>query len=182
MIRKCLNVAFGILRLIKEKVWNLNHLKTCGIKYYIGFGVKFTYSGNGFVDIGKRTWIDRYCHFSAANGSSVIMGYNNYFNSNIKIAAKCRITIGDNNLFGPNVVIVDHNHKFNDPNKLICQQGFNSSPINIGSNTWIGANVTICSGVSVCDRVVIGANSVVTKSISEPGVYSGVPAIKIKDL
>ena len=49
---------------------------------------------------------------------------------------------------------------------------------NIGNNVSIGSNATILP-VDICDDVVIGAGSVVKKSISEPGVYAGCPANKI---
>jgi acetyltransferase-like isoleucine patch superfamily enzyme len=49
----------------------------------------------------------------------------------------------------------------------------------IGNNVLIGSNATILP-VSICDDVVIGAGSVVTKDILEPGNYAGNPAKKIK--
>ena len=45
----------------------------------------------------------------------------------------------------------------------------------IGRNVSIGTNATIMP-VTICDRVVVGAGSVVTKSINEPGIYVGNPA------
>lgn len=45
----------------------------------------------------------------------------------------------------------------------------------IGNNVSIGSNATILP-VEICDDVVIGAGSVVTKSIEVPGVYFGNPA------
>lgn len=45
----------------------------------------------------------------------------------------------------------------------------------IGNRVSIGSNVTIMP-VEICDDVVIGAGAVVTRSISEPGVYAGNPA------
>lgn len=51
----------------------------------------------------------------------------------------------------------------------------------IGNHVSIGSNSTILP-VEICDQVVIGAGAVVTKNISEPGVYAGNPAKKIKDL
>ena len=44
-----------------------------------------------------------------------------------------------------------------------------------GDNVSIGSNSTILS-VEICDNVVIGAGSVVTKDINEPGIYAGNPA------
>ncbi|MEO7531029.1 MAG: acyltransferase [Sediminibacterium sp.] len=51
-------------------------------------------------------------------------------------------------------------------------------PTKIGDHVSIGSNVTILP-VSICDHVLIGAGAVVTKSITDPGVYAGNPARKI---
>jgi acetyltransferase-like isoleucine patch superfamily enzyme len=51
----------------------------------------------------------------------------------------------------------------------------------IGNHVSIGSNATILP-ITICDHVVIGAGSVVTKNINEPGVYAGNPAKKIKNL
>ena len=51
----------------------------------------------------------------------------------------------------------------------------------IGSNVSIGTNSTILP-VKICDNVVIGAGAVVTKDITEPGIYAGNPARKIRDI
>lgn len=52
---------------------------------------------------------------------------------------------------------------------------------NIGNHVYIGSNATILP-VNICDNVVIGAGSVVTKDITESGVYAGNPARKIRNL
>lgn len=52
---------------------------------------------------------------------------------------------------------------------------------NIGDNVSIGSNSTILP-VKIVDNVVIGAGSVVTKDILEPGVYAGNPAKKLRDI
>lgn len=49
----------------------------------------------------------------------------------------------------------------------------------IGNKVSIGSNATILP-VSICDDVVIGAGAVVTKDITEPGIYAGNPAKKIR--
>ncbi|MCG8670485.1 MAG: N-acetyltransferase, partial [Pseudomonadales bacterium] len=51
----------------------------------------------------------------------------------------------------------------------------------VGNNVSIGSNATILP-VRICDFVVIGAGAVVTKDITQPGVYAGNPAKKIKDM
>ncbi len=48
----------------------------------------------------------------------------------------------------------------------------------IGNHVSIGTNATILP-VSICDNVVIGAGSVVTKNITESGIYAGNPTKKM---
>ena len=51
----------------------------------------------------------------------------------------------------------------------------------VGNNVSIGTNATILP-VRIVDNVVIGAGSVVTKDILQPGIYAGNPAQKLRDL
>lgn len=51
----------------------------------------------------------------------------------------------------------------------------------IGNHVAVGSNATILP-VEICDNVVIGAAAVVTKNITQSGIYAGNPAKKIKDL
>ncbi|MDV5354205.1 acyltransferase [Enterobacter asburiae] len=53
--------------------------------------------------------------------------------------------------------------------------------ITIGSGVSIGSGATILA-VSICDGCVIGAGSVVTKSITVKGVYAGNPARLLRRL
>lgn len=43
--------------------------------------------------------------------------------------------------------------------------------IQIGKNVYVGSRCLICSGVSICDAVTIGAGAVISKSISQSGLY-----------
>jgi serine acetyltransferase len=49
----------------------------------------------------------------------------------------------------------------------------------LGDNVVIGANSVVLGPIDICDDVMIGALSLVNRSISEPGVYVGVPARKV---
>lgn len=51
----------------------------------------------------------------------------------------------------------------------------------IGNHVSIGSNATILP-VKICDHVVIGAGAVVTKDITEPGIYAGNPARLLRPL
>jgi acetyltransferase-like isoleucine patch superfamily enzyme len=51
----------------------------------------------------------------------------------------------------------------------------------VGNHVSIGTNATILP-VKIADKVVIGAGSVVTKDILQPGIYAGNPARKLRSL
>lgn len=51
----------------------------------------------------------------------------------------------------------------------------------IGNNVSIGSNATVLP-VTICDGAVIAAGAVVTKNITQPGIYAGNPARKLRDL
>jgi sugar O-acyltransferase (sialic acid O-acetyltransferase NeuD family) len=52
----------------------------------------------------------------------------------------------------------------------------------IGHDTFIGANTFVNNGIEIAPYCIIGAGSVVIRSITEPGVYAGNPARKIRDI
>ena len=56
------------------------------------------------------------------------------------------------------------------------------APIQVGSHVFIGVNTIVMPGVSIGSNVVIGACSLVSKPLSESGVYVGIPAKKIKSV
>jgi acetyltransferase-like isoleucine patch superfamily enzyme len=51
----------------------------------------------------------------------------------------------------------------------------------LGKHVSIGTNVTVLP-VRICDHVVVGAGAVVTKDLTEPGIYAGNPARKLRSL
>jgi acetyltransferase-like isoleucine patch superfamily enzyme len=51
----------------------------------------------------------------------------------------------------------------------------------IGSRVSIGTNATVMP-VNICNDVVIGAGAVVTRDITEPGIYAGNPAKLLRKL
>ncbi len=51
----------------------------------------------------------------------------------------------------------------------------------LGDNVVIGTNSVVLGPITICDNVTIAAMSLVNKSISEPGIYAGIPAKKLSD-
>ena len=104
--------------------------------------------------------------------SDVIIGARTKIQSHSFICSK--VTIGDDCFIGHGVMFV--NDLFLNGGPAKGNQDL-WSPTSIGSRISIGNNATILP-VTICNDVVIGAGSVVTKNINEPGVYFGNPAKK----
>ena len=114
--------------------------------------------------------------------SKLSIGKNVSINRNCILHAGGAITIGDDVLIGPNVVVYSQNHNFSKENLLIREQGYTLKAVSIGNNVWLASNTVVLPGVSICSDVVIGAQSLVSKSIDKPGVYAGNPLTFIKEL
>lgn len=106
--------------------------------------------------IGKQVFINSCCHFQDNGG----------------------IEIGDGTMLGCRVVIATLNHDINPETRINATP----KPVKIGKKVWIGANCTILPGVTIGDNSVIGAGSVVVKSIPANSVAVGNPAKVIKHL
>lgn len=87
------------------------------------------------------------------------------------------VTIGSDCFIGHGVMFI--NDLFTDGGPARGDQSKWKSTL-VGNHVSIGSNATILP-VEICDHVVIGAGSVVTKNIVEPGVYAGNPARKIRE-
>lgn len=86
------------------------------------------------------------------------------------------VTIGKDCFIGHGVMFINDNFSSGGPAGG-DQSKWRST--NIGDHVSIGSNATILP-VKICSDVVIGAGSVVTKDIKEPGIYAGNPAKMIR--
>ena len=100
------------------------------------------------------------------------------------ISARNQIHVERNTILGPSALIMDHNHEFENVNNPIGSQGMTQGgTIRIEEGCWIGFGAAIvCSqGQLVIGRnTVIGANSVVSRSIPAYSVVTGNPARIVK--
>lgn len=90
------------------------------------------------------------------------------------------VAIGNNVLIAQNIVMSGLNHGYEDINLPPSEQDVTCKQIIINDNVWIGANSVITAGVTLGKHCVIGAGSIVTKSIPEYSVAVGNPAKIIK--
>ena len=129
------------------------------IIYKLLFGKKFI--------IGKKSTFRRNFHIMIEGDGKVNIGSNVFFNNGCSLSSIKLIEIDDNTIFGENVLIYDHNHKFRKSDSSIKEQGYSLEEVKIGKNCWIGSNVVILKGVHIGDNSVIGAGCVVKDNIPE---------------
>lgn len=88
------------------------------------------------------------------------------------------VEIGDNCFISHGVVFI--NDRFSKGRPAMGDEEEWEKTI-VGNNVSIGSNATILP-VNICSNVVIGAGSVVVKSIEKQGIYAGNPARFIRDI
>ena len=126
-------------------------------------------------------------------GCNTHVGKNFLSNYNLVIMDEGPVTIGDNVMIAPNVVITTDMHPFLAEQRNVCRapNRFPSNhrgnyvyakPITIGNNVWLCASVTVCPGVTIGDNAVIGAGSVVTRDIPANVLAFGVPCRVVREI
>ncbi|MBO7326130.1 MAG: sugar O-acetyltransferase [Clostridia bacterium] len=125
-----------------------------------------------FAEIGENCYLEPPFH-SNWGGRNIHFGNNIYGNFNLTLVDDTHIYVGDNTMFGPNVIVATAGHPINAELREKSYQY--NAPVSIGRNCWIGAGALIMPGVTIGDNVVIGAGSVVTKDIPSNVVAVGNP-------
>jgi len=123
------------------------------------------------------------CILSVSNNGVLKIGQNVGISA-VAIACMYRITIGNNVMIGGGTCIYDSDyHPLNAYQRITKQNEFIvSDEVIIEDNVFIGANSTILKGVRIGSNSVVGACSVVTKSIPENEIWGGNPAKCLKRL
>lgn len=107
------------------------------------------------INLGKGTYINEGCCLWAGKRGT--------------------ITIGDNTLLGPNVMIFSSNHGIS-KNEIILTQEWNEKDVLIESDCWLGAGTIVLPGVKIGNGTVISAGAVVTKDTPPYSIVAGCPA------
>ena len=116
-------------------------------------------NGSAFIGRGLSMKPNAYI---AVVGGRVSIGNSVSIARNSILVCHDSITIGHNCAIAPNVTIYDHDHKFG-PEGI--RPGYNTAPVVIERNCWIGAGVTILRGTHIGEGSVIGAGCIVKGNI-----------------
>jgi acetyltransferase-like isoleucine patch superfamily enzyme len=135
------------------------------------------------VSLGREVWLN-IPNVSICDESAIIIEDGCGIGRHSVISAKNQIHIQRNTIFGPSVLVMDHNHAFEDVTVPIGLQPMTpGGTIRIEEGCWIGFGAAIiCSrGELVIGRgSVVGANSVVSRSVPAFSVVTGNPAKVVK--
>jgi acetyltransferase-like isoleucine patch superfamily enzyme len=86
------------------------------------------------------------------------------------------VRIGNGVRIAAHTVIVPAMHSDSAEGKALFESGITAHGIEIADNVWLGAGVAILDGVRIGRNSIIGAGSVVTKSVPANTTVAGVPA------
>ena len=142
-----------------------------------------------FAKIGNNVKID--VPFFCDYGQHIYIGNNVIININCTFVDCNKITIGNNVLIASNVQIYTATHPVNISDRLLDNWSYNNPhaffntyalPVTIEDNVWIGGGVIILPGVTIGKNSVIGAGSVVNKSIPPNSLAVGNPCKVIRKI
>lgn len=148
-------------------------------------------SRGGTLNIGNDVWLGWDASQKLGKGtillqprsreSVITIGAHTQISNNVSIGAMGKISIGTHCLIGDMTSIIDCDFHEVDPSKRGAGIG-PIEPVSIGDNVWIGGRVLILRGVSIGNNSVIGAGSIVTKSIPPNSLAVGIPAKVIRKI
>ncbi|HSP64791.1 MAG TPA: sugar O-acetyltransferase [Candidatus Deferrimicrobium sp.] len=113
-------------------------------------------------------------------GYQVHIGAGSFVNCGAVFLDVGTITLGDNVQVGPNVQFLTPTHPL-EP-QLRRTGAESAKPITVADGVWLGGGAILLPGVSVGANTVVGAGSVVTKSLPANVVAVGNPARVIRTL
>lgn len=120
--------------------------------------------------------INRPCIISTlAEGAEIIIGSNCGFSGTV-VGSAMKIVIGNNVRCGANTLITDTDWHRDDP------RTGSDSPVSICDNVWLGLGVTVLKGVTIGENTVVGAGSLVTRSLPANVIAAGSPAIVVRQI
>ncbi len=132
-----------------------------------------------FEEFGKGSFVEGDIHANWG-GYFCRVGKNVYINFNLTMVDDGPILMEDDVMIGPNVTLISGSHP-NDPElrKALWQY---TDPIVIHKNAWIGAGAILLPGVEIGENSIIGAGSVVRKSVPADCIAAGNPCRILRKL
>jgi acetyltransferase-like isoleucine patch superfamily enzyme len=145
---------------------------------YLDFSLKLTRPEN--IKIGHRCIINEDVWIASLEGpggyGSVTINDEVTISKGTIIASAFSVIIGKGATIAPRVSIYDNNHEFENLTESVMNQGLKGASVSIGDYAWLGVNAIILPGISIGKGAIVGAGSVVTKSVDDFQIVAGNPA------
>ena len=144
------------------------------------------------IDLGRNLTTGIGCRiegFPISDACEVVLkfGENVQMNDYVHITAAKSVEIGDNVLMASKIYISDCSHgsylgDSNDSSPFTSPiaRPLSVKPVKIENNVWLGEFVSVLPGVTIGQGTIVGANSVVSKSLPPNVIAVGSPAKPIK--
>lgn len=130
-----------------------------------------------FDKTGKSINIEKGVFFGKGHG--IAIGNRSGIGLNARVQGP--LTIGNNVMMGPDVLIYTKNHEVSSIEIPMIDQGETvPRPVIIEDDVWIGARAIILPGVTIGKGSIIGAGAVVTKDVLPYMIVAGVPAKAVR--
>ncbi|MBQ8894386.1 MAG: acyltransferase [Clostridia bacterium] len=147
----------------------------------IGDGVTLIARGPGGITLEKGVRLnDRVYLDTESEEGYITVGRSVYIGTGTTLFGHQGLEIGDHALLAQNITLTPYSHIFQDPHTNIIQQGGHSKKVTLGRDCYIGMGVDIMYSGDIGEGSVVGAGSVVVKSIPPYSVAVGTPAKVIK--
>lgn len=160
-------------------------LKSLGEHTYISPYV--TMQDMARISVGARTQISRGSLVQVVSSyegrtydPEIVIGDDVYLGRRCSVSCMNRISIGNQVTFGDNVYVADSNHGYELLDRSVLRQPLVGGSIAIGEGAWLGYGVVVAGTVTIGAHTVVGANSVVTRSLPDRVVAVGAPARIVK--
>ena len=129
----------------------------------------------GSIEIGENVKISKGVIIDCFGGK-VKIGNNVFIGPYTIIYGHGGVAIGNDTLIGMGCKIISANHTIPAADKLIRLQPDQLGSIIIENDVWLGADVKVLADVEIGSGTIIGANSVINKSIQSLSIAAGSPA------
>lgn len=144
------------------------------------------------IDFGENLTTGVGCRIESfpldsTNSKLLKFGNNVQLNDYVHITAAHSVEIGNNVLMASKIYISDCTHGSyvgneddSDPTTLPVDRPLSVNAVKIEDNVWLGEFVSVLPGVTIGQGTIVGANSVVSKSLPPYVIAVGSPAKPIK--
>ena len=163
-------VGINFLRFKIKKILSKHQIKVDAIEQ-ISLLTRVKLVKNSKLKLGKNVIVSKLGDIFIGTNGSLQIDDKVYFNKGVFISCQNKIHIEKNCQFGPDVKIIDNNHKFS-RSKGVSTSEHTYGEITIGENSWIGANAVLLKKAKIGKNCVIGAGCVINQEIPDYSIVT----------